>query len=383
LDFDQYGQGFISNSVTPHLYHVIMGAHVERRRASPNSRYAYGVIDTIADHKHYAGGDWTKSRTGAESLGGGHAHCGLMVYQGDNWPEKYRGSVFMNNIHGDRMNNDLLKRAGSGYVAGHGADFLTCADPWYMALHVKYGPDGAVYVSDWYDTGECHTRKPKTENGRIYKISYGEPRRLPPFDVSKMDTPEVVKLLLHPNEWWARRARREMQERAGGLGPNGLMEAIVRTETDVTRRLRGLWGLHCARGATEPYLAKLLKDREEWMRAWAVQLLAEDRNVSPQVLAEFERLAADDPSPVVRLFLVSAMTRLPLEMRWGVLQKLVAHAEDVADQNLPLMYWYALEPMVVTDARRALALAMQSKMPKLREYVARRMAEGSKKPRNE
>src|SRR3954452_3401604 len=175
VDFDQYGQGFIPNSVTPHLYHVIMGAHVERRVQSSTSRYTYGVIDTIADHKHWVGAKWEDSRGGKTDqviLGGGHAHCGLMVYLGDSWPDKYRNTIFMNNIHGDRINNDLPERKGSGYVAHHGADFLISADPWYMGLHVKYGPDGAVYVSDWYDTGECHTKKPHTENGRIYKITY-------------------------------------------------------------------------------------------------------------------------------------------------------------------------------------------------------------------
>jgi hypothetical protein len=197
------------------------------------------------------------------------------------------------------------------------------------------------------------------------------------FDVSKMDTADVIKLMLHPNEWWARRARRVMQERAGGAGPNGLMEAIVRSETDVTRRLRGLWGLHCSRGTTVPYLAKLLNDHEEWMRAWAVQLLAEDRRPWPEIMEAFERLAEEDRSPVVRLFLASAMTRLPVEARWRVMERLVAHGEDAGDQNLPLMYWYALEPMVVADGRRALGLAVGGKIPKLREFAARRIAEGS------
>ena len=69
---------------------------------------------------------------------------------------------------------------------------------------------------------------------------------------------------------------------------------------------------------------------------------------------------------------------VPVAERWGVLAKLVAHGEDVTDQNLPLMYWYALEPMVVADGRRGLALAMTSKIPKLRELATRRLAESSR-----
>ena len=134
LDFDEYGQGFIPNSVTPHLYHVIQGAHVERRVEGPNSKYAYGVVDTIADHLHWMGKDWTAS--GGEKqiiLGGGHAHCGLMIYQGDSWPDKYRGQIFINNIHGDRMNVDLPGARDADTSRHHGEDFLVSSDPWYIA----------------------------------------------------------------------------------------------------------------------------------------------------------------------------------------------------------------------------------------------------------
>jgi putative membrane-bound dehydrogenase-like protein len=383
VDFDEYGQGFIPNSVTPHLYHVIMGSHVERRVPGPNSRYSYGVIDTIADHKHWIGAKWEDSRGGkAEQviLGGGHAHCGLMVYLGDNWPDRYRGTILMNNIHGDRMNNDLPERKGSGYVAHHGADFLTSDDPWYMALHAKYGPDGAVYLSDWYDTGECHTRKPHTENGRIYKIVYGATKApsdgaTKGWDVGKMGNEELLRLQAHKNEWWGRHARRVLQERGADAAVHAEFLRMLHADGDVRGRLKGLWGLHVTGGTAQEMLVGLLKDREEWVRAWAVQLLAEERHPGLAALAEFGRLAASDPSPLVRLFLASAMTRVPVADRWGVVERLAAHGEDVSDQNLPLMYWYALEPMVEADGRRALGLAMASKIPTLREFAARRLAE--------
>jgi hypothetical protein len=378
VDFDQYGQGFIPNSVTPHLYHVIMGAHVQRRAQGPNSRYEYAPIDTIADHKHWIGAKWEDSRGGKTEqtiLGGGHAHCGLMVYLGDNWPDSYRGSIYMNNIHGDRMNNDLPARKGSGYTASHGTDFLVAADPWYMALHVKYGPDGGVFVSDWYDTGECHTRKPHTENGRIYKVTYGDVKPAAGFDVSKMSGDELVRLQSHKNEWWARHARRVLQERGADEGVRTAFLARLNAKGEVTERLKGLWGLQVTGGVPRDVLVDLLVDREEWVRAWAIQLLAEDRRPGAEAMSAFERLAESDSSPLVRLFLASAMTRLPVDQRWDVVAKLAAHGEDVGDQNLPYMYWYALEPMVAGDPKRALALAMRAKIPTLREFAARRVAE--------
>ena len=104
-------------------------------------------------------------------MGGGHAHCGTLVYLGDRFPDDFRNTVFMCNVHGRRINHDILRRKGSGYVASHGKDFMIAADPWFMGVTLRTGPDGSVFVSDWSDTGECHTYHPETSTGRIYKIS--------------------------------------------------------------------------------------------------------------------------------------------------------------------------------------------------------------------
>ncbi len=99
-----------------------------------------------------------------------------MIYLGDNLPESYRNGVFMCNLHGNRINNDILERHGSSDVARHGKDFMLANDPWFRGIALCYGPDGGVYVSDWTDTGECHNYKVVDQtNGRIYKIAYGKP----------------------------------------------------------------------------------------------------------------------------------------------------------------------------------------------------------------
>src|SRR5262249_51583573 len=146
------------------------------------------------------------------AMGGGHAHCGTLIYLGDSFPAAYRNTVFMCNIHGRRVNNDILKRKGSGYTASHGKDFMISPDPWFMGVTLRTGPDGSVFVSDWSDTGECHTYKPHTDNGRIYKISYGE-GRTKQVDLAKLTDRELAELTLHKNDWYVRHARRILQER--------------------------------------------------------------------------------------------------------------------------------------------------------------------------
>ena len=94
------------------------------------------------------------------------------------------------------------------------------------------------------------------------------------------------------------------------------------------------------------------------------------------VLEKLVVMAKDDPSQVVRLYLASAVQRLPFAQRWPILQGLISHVEDVGDNNLPRMYWFALEPMVPGAQRESLELVMAGKIPRLQEFVARRLITG-------
>jgi len=377
IDWDDYGQAFISNSVTPHIYQVIPGAHFSRHHEGKLNPYVYERIDTVADHLHWVGAKWSDSRGGTAeqvSVGGGHAHCGCMIYLGESFPVEYRGLVFMNNLHGDRINNDLLEQKGSGYVAHHGRDFMVCGDKWYQGLLIKYGPDGGVYVADWYDTGECHTKKPDLEHGRIYKITYRGTKPAIGVDMAKMSDAELVRCQLSRNEWFVRHARRVLQERGANPVVESALREILKTNPDATRKLRAIWALWAVAGLSEGDLLGLLDDNEPYVRGWGIQLLAEDGRISEKALDRFRAMAADDPSPVVRLFLASAMQRIPVVQRRGVMERLLSHGEDSADQNLPQMYWYAMEPMTAAEPTTAIGVATRGRVAKVREWVARRVA---------
>ncbi|HUY90887.1 MAG TPA: PVC-type heme-binding CxxCH protein [Pirellulales bacterium] len=383
LDFDDLGQMFITNCVIEHLWHVVPGAHFQRMFGQDIDPYSFRLMESCADHIHWGGGHWTSSRGGGgehDKPGGGHAHSGAMIYLGDNWPDEYRSGLFTCNIHGTRVNHDVLERRGSGFVAHHGEDVFFMHDPWFRGLVVKQGPDGGVYVSDWTDSGECHDYEDiHRTSGRIYKATYGRPK---PFkmDLAALGDAELVELQLHKNDWQVRHARRLLQERAAAGKLQGETRAalvkLLEEQPDVTRKLRALWALHAIGGLMEAELAELLESSEEYVRGWAIQLALEDRQVTAEQLARFEALAKSDPSPVVRLYLASGMQRLPLDERWNLAAALTAHGEDATDANLPLMLWYAVQPLVAADATRALALSQQAKIPLVRQFLARRAASG-------
>ncbi|MBI3822893.1 MAG: hypothetical protein HY289_09495, partial [Planctomycetes bacterium] len=153
LDFDEHGEMFITNCVIDHLWHIVPGGHYQRMFGNDFNPHLYKLMPSICDHIHWGGGSWTSSRAPARSAsdggykihseaGGGHAHVGCMIYLGDNWPARYRNGVFMCNLHGNRINHDILERNGSTYVARHAKDFMHANDPWFRGLALHYGPDG-------------------------------------------------------------------------------------------------------------------------------------------------------------------------------------------------------------------------------------------------
>jgi putative membrane-bound dehydrogenase-like protein len=382
VDFNDHGQAFMTACVIPHLYHVIQGARYQRQAGKHFNPHVYDDIKHIGDHVHWLGDKGPHAGNDkSDAAGGGHAHCGALVYLGDNFPPEYRNRIFMSNIHGNRVNSDILERRGSGFVGKHGPDLTKSNDKWSRMINFKTGPDGAVYMIDWYDKQACHRNEPEIwdrTNGRVYRVSYNNAKTVQ-TDVAKMGDAELVKMQLHANDFYVRNARRVLQERAaaGNLSADvrNSLAAIVRENPDVTRQLRAMWALHAVGGLDEGMiLAQLDGNKDEYVRAWAIQLACENGKPSPSVMQRMVAMAKDDPSPVVRLYLASALQRVAVPERWAVLENLVAHAEDAKDQNLPLLYWYAAEAAVAQDKNKAVALMGKAKIPVIRQYVAKRLA---------
>ncbi|NBV23542.1 MAG: hypothetical protein EBS05_16685 [Proteobacteria bacterium] len=380
LDWDENGQAFFSNNVIGHYWHVIPGAYYRRMFGSHDNPHLYELMESCSDHLHWAGAKWSEARGGPahDALGGGHSHCGLMIYQGDNFPPEWRGRAFMGNIHGNRVLYDVPSRNGSGYTTKHGGNFLMADDPWFRSTAQYYGPDGGVFITDWNDLGECHDSDGSyRSSGRIYKVTHGTPKSVTDLNLAKLSDAELVKLLGHANEWQRRHAQRLLQERgvAGTLSRVTVpsLRAQHAAEKDVPRQLRLLWALHVTGGANQALLTTQLDHASEHARWWGIRLLTEDKQVSPALLAKFVTMAREDKSAFVRLGLASALQRLPVNDRWELATALLAHAEDATDKDLPLLTWYGIEPAVAADQTKAALLLAKCQLPQVRQFITRRL----------
>jgi putative membrane-bound dehydrogenase-like protein len=354
LDYNQYGDFFIEACVIPHLWHIVQGGRYERQAGSHFNPYTYDDIKTIAKHRHYVGANPHGGNNRSDSAGGGHAHSGLICYQGGLWPKEYHGKLFMGNIHGHRINVDVVTPKGSSYEGDRNPDFLLSNDKFCIIVAIHTGPDGNVYFCDWSDKQVCHTNQQEIwdrTNGRLFKISHKDTKPVKGLDLQKLSDAELVKLQTSDNEWMVRHARRILQERAADKkldkGTAATLAKIVTEEKDTGKRLRGLWAMECADALTWNHLRPLMKDESDWIRGWVVQLGVGKTNAM-SASVEWQGMERD-PSPVVRRFVYSAWLGMPDQFfknrsSFPAMPALDLNAIGAeGDLVLPALRWYAVE----------------------------------------
>ncbi|MDA7915931.1 FG-GAP-like repeat-containing protein [Verrucomicrobia bacterium] len=392
VDFNEKGDLFISSCVIPHFFHMVQGGRYIRQGGQHFNEFTYGEIDTIADHSHYAGsirehafwGPNKAARPAAPSdtsaLGGGHAHCGLAIYQAEEFPSTFQSQALFHNLHGHRIIREELEPNGSGYIARHRPDFVMANNHDYIGVGIMQGPDGAVYYSDWVDPQTCHHRDPNIwdrTNGRIYRVRYGDAKPYK-FNLWKETNQQLVDRLASPNSFFARQAQRILQERSTNAKARKQIKAslnrfITQNKKDPSLALRGFWTINSCDLNNEEELASALSSDDVHTRSWALQFLGEDEKaLSSDTLTAIEKLAATDTSLVTRRYLASLLQRLPFEQRWTIAENLINHQVSDSDINIPLLTWYGIEPLIEEDAVRAIAMVNKSKWKDLKEYTFRR-----------
>ncbi|MSR32030.1 MAG: c-type cytochrome [Gemmataceae bacterium] len=334
LAFDTNGSAFASACVIDHLWHLVETGYYHRQ-AGVYPPFTWKIM-SIVKHKHQMA-----------------AYCGLHYFDSDAYPPEYREMLYMGNIHGNCINADKLERNGATYFAKPRHDLLTANDAWFMPVGQKTGPDGCLYILDWYDRYHCYQdarRDPAGIDrlrGRIYRVRYKNTPRAGQFDLASETDESLLNKLGHANVYYRDLAQRLLNERlvnsqSPGLRPK--VEQIVLDEkAGFKARMHALFTLVSSGPLPEEFHLRLLGHKEEQFRAWGVRAAGNTREVSQEIRARIRQLAKDD-SPDVCLQVAIAARKITALDATKVLSDVVAHSET--DPILPQIVWQNLHPLM-------------------------------------
>jgi putative membrane-bound dehydrogenase-like protein len=369
IDFDRFGNLFAGGNTVEPVCHHVQGAYYVKgfgKHGPLHNPYSYGYFDPV---KHYG-------------VYGGGLTGGCSIYQGDALPARFQNVCIAPNLRQNAMRWYPFETRGSTFATRTGGDFIVSSDPWFRAVDTLVGPDGALYVADWYDINISHTSPkdrsqwylPSRKDGRIWRITGKDlvradhksttipPRMTPGARRKTIDPPlgsrpsqELVALLDHRNEWQVRETLRILGERRNAtILP--LLKQQFADAGDEVAALRRLWAIGLSGGFDEAFAQAALENASPYIRAWTVRLLGDPQSVSPSMSVRLARLANSDASVIVRSQLACTAKRFPASAALPIIAELLKHDEDAADPHVPLLIWWAIESKAVSDRDRVLAL---------------------------
>ena len=392
IAFNDEGEAFISACVIDHLWHIVETGYYHRQ-GGPYPPFTW-KIDSIVKHKHQKA-----------------AYCGIHYFDSDAYPEQYRGKLYMGNIHGGCINVDKLQRDGSTYFATGEPDFLTANDAWFMPVVQKTGPDGCLYILDWYDRYHCYqdaNRDPAGIDrlkGRLYRVRYNDKgeqsgtkpgerggvsplvppvdatktnaakkkqpaglrqavRLYPQMDLAKETDEQLIERLGAKNDFIRWTATRLLQERRTTLGRTQISKVVQDRNRAVLVRRHALFAMIGAPTDAPAEFAKIIhSDLQELAagdhvnRAWLLRYILNER-ASQQGLAQalesqpvdWEREWRPVLSPEFAIQVAVGLGKLPTNSRHVFDGFLWLLANTSGDKLLPHIVWQNLHPRLESQA---------------------------------
>ncbi len=345
--FDDQGSAFISACVIDHLWHLTESGYYHRQ-GGPYPPHTW-KIESIVDYHHQMA-----------------AYCGIEYFDSPAYPEEYRRKLYMGNIHGGCINVDSVQRAGSTYKGTPHPDFLTANDVWFMPVAQKVGPDGCLYVLDWYDRYHCYqdaSADPEgvdRGHGRLYRIVYDRRPATAVTDLKQLDNEALMPLLTDPNIFFRQRAAVVLSQRlrvepASPVNQKLFRQLLALLKTAKTSNVdpsTNPSALHLAMTTfhapqmTAEMLEPFLHDNDPLRVSWAIQVAATRKVLSPSVIQAISQ-QAQHPDPRVRLQVAIAAGKIAGTSSTQWIIDVLDHSED--DGLLPKIAWQNMLPRMIED----------------------------------
>ena len=301
LAFDSAGRLFSADCHSRPIYELLRGAHYPSF-GKPHDGMGFAPEVTRDGH-------------------GSTAIAGIVRYEADAFPAPYQGQVFIGNVLTSRVHRDALSAHGATLHAKQLEPLLTCEDPWFRPVDLALGPDGALYIADFYnriighyEVDLKHPGRDRT-SGRIWRLSFptqdpSPQRSLRSLD--SLDTPSLIESLASPNLTLRMLATDQLTDRVGRSAAGALREALA-SSPFVHQRVHALWALHRLSELTGPMLGSALDSPDALLRLHACRVVAELPSGSAGIEAALTRVmrAMEDPDALVRRCAAEALGQHP------------------------------------------------------------------------
>lgn len=239
---------------------------------------------------------------------GSTAICGVVQLEGDAFPAEYRGRLLVGNVMTSRINQDALRYEGSSPRAIEQPDFLRSDDPWFRPVDLQVGPDGALYIADFYNRIIGHYEVPLDHPGRdkhrarIWRVAYRgddvRPDSAPALQLATAKTAELIAALASTNPTTRSLASDQLSDRVGEPAVPALLESLA-TSSNATTRVHALWTLYRLGRLPAESLLAATKDSSDLVRIHAQRVLSETPHWTDDFLEAVKRGIADG-NPFVR-----------------------------------------------------------------------------------
>lgn len=372
IDFDRNGNLFAGGNTREPLCHHIQGAYYLKgfdKHGPLHNPYAFGYFNAVR-HEGFLG----TALTG-----------GFLIYKGGALPAKFNDEFFYPNLRHNALRWSRLQADGSTFTSHYQSDIITAADIWFRPVDCVTGPDGTVYVADWFDYHiahhdpvHAHQWYIPNKDGRIFRITAAgtNPRPDARLPLRKQSSDALVDLLGHVNDWYSREARRQLAERKDA-STYPKLRAMLADAANSSLQLQALWTLYVSGGWTEELAAQTLQHPNEHVRSWTVRLLGDEGALSGPIQKQIVVLAKTETSCIVRSQMACTAKRLAAAQCLPIVAQLLRHSEDVKDPFIPLLLWWAIEDKSVSDSALVLQLAANPddwSLPLFKTAIVERLA---------
>jgi len=250
---------------------------------------------------------------------GSTALSGLDYYMGEQFPEAYRNCFYNGDVVTCRINRNTMSFSGSSPEAQRQEDFLISADPWFRPVSIKEGPDGALYVADFYNRIIGHYEVPLNhplrdrQSGRIWRIAYvgdQKHKNRKPKDWADASLKDLIGNLNYPQLNIRMAIANQLIQRYGKSAVDPLRKLAGSVVADGKARVQALWALYRLDALEETLLDKALRDSNALVRVHTCRILSEQNQVSSTQKAQVLG-ALSDPNVHVRRVAAEVLGKNP------------------------------------------------------------------------